>query len=81
MTADEPLWPDDLELDDTLTFDGDEYAVVGTGPGEATLERVDDESVTLEVFRWALSDSIGIELETSLTQAEFERSVETGESR
>jgi len=71
------IWPDDLELDDRLKFDGQEYVVIGTGPGEATLERTDDDSFTLEVFRWAFTDQVGLELETAMSQEEFERSVRT----
>ncbi len=77
----EHLWPDDLELDDRLEFDGDEYVVVGTGPGEATLDRVDDDSFTIEVFRWAFTNEVGIELETHVSQEEFERSLETDTDR
>lgn len=73
----ERILPDDLQLDDRLEFDGHRYVVVGTGPNEATLDRVGDSGVTLKVFKWALTDAIGVELETSLSQAEFSRSVET----
>jgi hypothetical protein len=71
------VWPDDLELGDTVEFDGHEYEVVGTGPGEATIERVDDDSFTAEVFRWAFTDNVGIELETAFGQEEFERMIDT----
>lgn len=74
----EQLWPDDLELDDRLTFDGHEYVVVGTGPGEATLDRVDDETITMEVFRWAITGQVGIELETTVSPESFERAVKSG---
>jgi hypothetical protein len=76
-TDDGSVWPDDLEIGDHVKFDGDEYFVVGTGPGEATLERVDDDSITAEVFRWAFTDSVGIELETAYSQDEFGAMVET----
>jgi len=77
----ERLWPDDLELDDRLEFDGHEYVVVGSGPGEATLDRVDDDSFTIEVFRWAFTNEVGIELETHMSQEEFERSLHTDTER
>jgi len=77
----EQLWPDDLRLDDRLEFDGHTYKVVGTGPGEATLDRVDDDSFTIKVFRWAFTDTVAVELETSLSQEEFERSLQTGSDR
>lgn len=51
--------------------DGDEYEVVGTGPGKATVERVDDDSYTAEVFRWAVTNQVGIELKTDFSQEEF----------
>jgi hypothetical protein len=78
MNDTERVWPDDLELGDRLKFDGQEYVVIGTGPGEAALERTDDDSFTLEVFRWALTDQVGLELETDMSQEEFGRSVRTG---
>jgi len=82
MTGDtDHVWPDDLELGDTVEFDGDEYEVVGTGPGEATIERVDDDSYTAEVFRWAFTDQVGIELETAFDQDEFGRMVDTDTDR
>lgn len=77
----ERIWPDDLELDDRVEFDGHEYIVVGTGPGEATLERVDDDSITAEVFRWALTGQVAFELETTMSSEEFGRSVDTGTDR
>jgi len=77
----ERAWPDDLELDDRLKFDGQEYVVIGTGPGEATLERTNDDSFTVEVFRWALTDQVGFELETAMSQEEFKRSVHTDTDR
>lgn len=73
----ERVWPDDLELDDRVEFDGHEYVVVGTSPAEATLERVDNDDYTVEVFRWALTDLVGLELETSMSQEEFGRTVDT----
>jgi hypothetical protein len=77
MKSTERVWPDDLEIGDTVTFDGHEYEVVGTGPGEATIERVDDDNVTAEVFRWAFTDAVGIELERSFEQDEFGQFVDT----
>lgn len=67
----ERLWPDGLEMGDGVEFDGDEYEVIGTGPGKATMERVDDGSYRAEVFRWAFSNQVGIELETGFSQDEF----------
>lgn len=65
------IFPDELEMGDRVEFDGNEYEVVGTGPGEATLERLGDMDYKAEVFRWAFTDSVGIELEASFTQSEF----------
>jgi hypothetical protein len=79
--SDTRVWPDDLELDDRVKFDGNEYIVVGTGPAEATLERVDNDDNTIEVFRWAFTDSVGLELKTSMSQEEFGRSVDTDTDR
>lgn len=70
------LHPGDLSLDDRLEFDGHEYVVVGTGPAEAALERVDDSSIQLEVFRWAIVGTIGIELETTVDRDQFQDMVE-----
>lgn len=70
------LWPDDLEMGDTLDVAGHEYEVVGTAPGKATIERVDDDSIIGEVFRWALTDHVGIEIERQFSQSEFEERVE-----
>jgi len=70
------IWPDDLEMDDRIEFDGDEYVVVDTRAGEATLERVDDDSFTAEVFRWVFTNQVGIELETAMSQEEFGHSVQ-----
>lgn len=77
MNAKQRLWPDDLEMGDTLEIDGFTYEVVGTGPSEATLERLDDETVEAKIFRWAFTDSVGIELTRTLSQEEFERSIDT----
>jgi len=77
----EKLWPSDLQLDDKMVFDGDEYIVVGTGRGEATLHPVDaDKNTEMKVFRWALINSVGIELETSISQEEFQQLVEREEN-
>jgi hypothetical protein len=70
------LWPDDLEMGDTMDLAGHEYKVVGTAPGKATIERVDDDSIIGEVFRWALTDQVGIEIERQFSQSEFEERVE-----
>lgn len=78
MSDTDRVWPDDLELGDIVEFDGDEYEVVGTGPGEATIERVDGDSYTAEVFRWAFTDQVGVELETAFDQDEFGSMVDTG---
>ena len=72
------LWPDCLEMDDRLRFDGNEYVVIGTGPAEATLMRVDDDDYRVKVGRWAFSDAVYVELETSMSQDEFGRSLHTG---
>lgn len=77
MTVGQKRWPDDLEMGDRLEFDGHEYEVVGTGPGEATLDRVGDDSFTIEVFRWAITGAVGIEFETAMTQEEFEQAIES----
>lgn len=71
MSDAERVWPDALEMGDRVEFDGDEYEVVGLGPGEATIERVDDDSYRAEVFRWAFTDDVGIELKTDFSQDEF----------
>jgi hypothetical protein len=73
----ERLWPEDLQLDDCFEFDGHEYVVVGTGPNEATLERIGDDSFTIEVFRWAFTESVGVELKSTISQEEFEQSLQT----
>ena len=64
-------WPDDLKLGDRFQFQGDTYEVVGTGPGEATADRVGDQDVTAEIGRWAFTDAVYIELEISMSQQEF----------
>jgi hypothetical protein len=69
------VWPDDLEMGDRVDIDGHDYVVVGTGPGEATLDRVNGDGVTAEVFRWAFTDRVGIEIEIGMSQDEFERNV------
>lgn len=74
--ATEQLCPDDLEMDDRIEWEGHTYVVVGTGPGEATLDRVDDQSITMEVFRWAITGQVGIELETTVSPEAFEKTVE-----
>lgn len=76
----EHVWPDDLEMGDRVEFDGHRYEVVGTAPGEASLERVDNDSYTAEVFRWAFTDAVGIELETEFEQQQFEKMVSRGDS-
>jgi hypothetical protein len=77
----EQIWPDCLETDDRLKFDGNEYVVIGTGPTEATLERVDNGDYTIKVGRWAFTDAVYVELEISMSQDEFARSVQTGVDR
>ena len=77
----ERLWPDELELDDRVKFDGNEYVVVGTGPAEATLERADGMDVTAKAFRWAFSNAVEIELSTTVKQDAFERYVEPDTDR
>ena len=69
------LWPDCLELGDIIELAGREFEVVGTGPAEATLECVEDESYTAEVFRWAFSNAVGVETEVAFEQDEFGRLV------
>ena len=73
----EQIWPDCLETDDRFKFDGNEYVVIGTGPAEATLERVDNGDYTIKVGRWAFTDEVYVELEISMSQDEFARSVQT----
>lgn len=73
----EQTWPDDLELGDEFEFDGHTYEVVGTGPAEAKAERVDNDDYTVEVGRWAFTDAVYVELEVSMAQDEFGRSVQT----
>jgi hypothetical protein len=71
MSDDSPVYPDDLEMGQTVAFDGNEYEVVDTGPGEAMIERTDDTGIRAEVFRWAFTDAVGIELEAQFEQNEF----------
>jgi len=73
----EKFWPDDLEMGDRVDFDGHDYVVVGTGPSEATLDRINGDGTKLEVFRWALTDAVVFELEKTVSQEEFERLVDT----
>lgn len=75
--GEERLWPDDLEVGDSVEIDGHTYEVVGTGPAEATLERADNTDMVAEVCRWAVSNTVGIELKKTVSQAEFRRSVDT----
>jgi hypothetical protein len=72
------FWPDDLELGDTVEFDGRTYEVVGTGPGEATIESDDEDEITAEVGRWAFTDAVYIEVERSFEQSEFQQMVTAG---
>jgi len=69
------IWPDSLELEDEIEYNGDKYEVVGTGPGEAMIEKISDSSITGEVFRWAFTDAVGIEIEASFEQEGFEKMV------
>lgn len=69
------IWPDDLELGNRFEFDGHTYEVVGTGPGEATADRVDNDSYTVEVGRWAITNAVFVELEVTMDQDEFDRLV------
>jgi hypothetical protein len=71
------VWPDDLELGDKFEFDGYTYEVVSTGLAEATADRVDNDEITVEMFRWAITDQVGIELETAVSQEEFGHSLQT----
>lgn len=77
----EPFWPDDLKMGDCVEFDGHKYEVVGTGPGEATLDRVGDSDVTAEVGRWAITNAVYVELEQTVSQEEFAQSVTRGGDR
>ena len=65
------LWPDALEVGDRITIADCKYEVTGTGPAEASIERTDDSNVTGELFRWAFSNAVGVEIEQSYEQDEF----------
>lgn len=65
------VWPDDIEMGDRLEFNGDEFEVVGTGPAEATLETTGEKGIELKIFRWAISDDVGIKATTTVSQDEF----------
>lgn len=69
------LWPDSLRVGDTIEYNGNSYEVVGTAPGKATVERVDDSSVQADLFRWAFSDTVGMEIEHSIEQEQFGKMV------
>jgi hypothetical protein len=71
MSDDDTVWPDDLEMGDVVTFNGDKYEVTGTGPAEATIEPINRDRGQAEVFRWAFTGDVGIELEMDYTQDEF----------
>jgi hypothetical protein len=70
------LWPDNMKMGDTVEFRGHKYEVVGTGPGKAQIECVDDENVTGEIFRWAFTNEVGVELEVGFSQSEFSERVQ-----
>lgn len=75
----EATWPDDLEVDDRVEIDGHTYVVTGTGPGEASIERVGNQDVVGKVFRWAFTGAVGVELKTDFTQEQFENCVESNQ--
>jgi hypothetical protein len=74
-TSGDQFWPDNLELGDRFEFDGDTYQVVGTGPGKATADRVGDDSITIELGRYAFTNAVYIEMETTMDQEAFAQSV------
>lgn len=76
MSESELTRPDDLQVGDTLEVDGHTYEVDGTGPAEASLQRVDNEDVTANVFRWAVTGAVEFEQQRTLTQEEFNRLVD-----
>lgn len=76
----ETVWPDELEMGDRVEFDGHTYIVTGTGPAEASLERVDDPDVTGKVFRWAFTNNVEFEFKKTLDQEDFGRCVATDEN-
>lgn len=72
-------WPDNLEVGDTVSLLGEEFEVTGTGPGKATAEHTDDDTIEVELFRWAFTNQVGVEIELGFDQDVFAEKVNKDE--
>ena len=66
-------WPNGLEVGDEIEIANHSFEVTGTGPSEAIAEH--ENGFEVEVFRWAMTDAVGVEVRNNFTQEEFDKLV------
>jgi len=67
------LWPSNIEEGDTVTLLDTEFEVVETGPTRVFAK---SNNARAEIFRWAFTNEVGVEIELGFQQGAFAEHVE-----